>query len=281
MKQVTRQLSIRPIAVYDRGYGNASFVNQIAAIESDLLLRLASNRCVWGAPPTYSGRGAPFKHGRKFKFNDPQTWPEATEMLELEDPQLGKIQVTRWTGYHFRKSAPQPMEILRVEVLVPAGRKRKFAPLWLAWLGDVFPPLATLWLKYLRRFALEHWYRFAKQRLYWTLPELSSTRATENWSDLMPLLSWQLWLARADCVDTPLPWQSPQDEMPPGRVAQSFATIIAAIGTPAKAPKQCGKSPGRAFGQTQPPRTRYPTVKKRAKKQKVGKSTHLCEPVPA
>ena len=280
LKQVTRQLSIRPIAVYDRGYGNASFVNQTAEIESDLLLRLASNRCVWGLPPTYSGRGAPFKHGHKFKFNDPQTWPLATETLELEDPQLGKIQVTRWTGYHFRKSALQPMEILRVEVLVPAGRKRKFAPLWLAWLGDVFPPLATLWLKYLRRFALEHWYRFAKQRLYWTLPELTSTRATENWSDLMPLLSWQLWLARADCVDTPLPWQSPQDELAPGRVAQAFATIIAAIGTPAQAPKPRGKSPGRAFGQTQPPRTRYPTVKRRAKKQKVGKSTRLCEPVP-
>ena len=73
LKQVTRQLSIRPIAVYDRGYGNASFVHQTAEIESDLLLRLASNRCVWGVPPAYSGRGAPFKHGCKFKFNDPQT----------------------------------------------------------------------------------------------------------------------------------------------------------------------------------------------------------------
>ena len=71
-----------------------------------------------------------------------------------------------------------------------------------------------------------------------------------------------------------------QDEMAPGRVAQAFATIIAAIGTPAKAPKQRGKSPGRAFGHTQPPRPRYPTVKKRAKKQKVGKSTRICEPVP-
>ena len=91
-------------------------MNQTAEIESDLLLRLASNRCVWGVPAADSGRGTPFKHGRKFKFNDPQTWPEATETLELEDPQLGKIQVTRWTGYHFRKSAKQSMEILRVEV---------------------------------------------------------------------------------------------------------------------------------------------------------------------
>ena len=100
-RSVSRQLSIRPIAVYDRGYGNASFVHQTAEIESDLLLRLASNRCVWGVPPTSSGRGAPFKYGHKFKFNDPQTWPEATETLELEDPQLGKIQVTRRDGLSF------------------------------------------------------------------------------------------------------------------------------------------------------------------------------------
>jgi hypothetical protein len=281
LKQVTRQLSIRPIAVYDRGYGNASFVNQTTEIEADLLLRLASNRCVWGEPPPYGGRGAPFKHGHKFKFNDPQTWPHATETLEREDPQLGKIKVTQWRGYHFRKSPKREMEILLVEVLEPKGQKRKFKPLWLAWLGDIFPPLETLWLKYLRRFALEHWYRFAKQRLYWTLPQLGSTRATERWSDLMPLLSWQLWLARADCVDSPLPWQSPQDEMAPGRVAQAFASIIAAIGTPAVAPKLRGKSPGRALGQTQPPRTRYPTVKKRAKKQKARPSLQLSVPVVA
>jgi hypothetical protein len=97
----------------------------------------------------------------------------------------------------------------------------------------------------------------------------------------MPLLSWQLWLARADCVDAPLPWQSPQDDLAPGRVAQAFASIIAAIGTPAKPPKQRGKSTGRALGQTQPPRARYPTIKKRAKKQKAPQSTQLPEPVVA
>lgn len=73
LHQVARQLATRPLAVYDRGYGNARFVQQTTAIEADLLLRLASNRCVFGAPPAYGGRGAPRKHGLKFKFNDPTT----------------------------------------------------------------------------------------------------------------------------------------------------------------------------------------------------------------
>lgn len=70
----------------------------------------------------------------------------------------------------------------------------------LAWIPEAdgswaLPSLDELWHKYLRRFALEHWYRFAKQRLHWTQPQLSSTQAAERWSDLMPLLTWQLWLA--------------------------------------------------------------------------------------
>jgi len=45
------------------------------------------------------------------------------------------------------------MEIIRVEVIQPAGKKRKFKPLWLAWLGETMPPLKDFWHKYLRRFA--------------------------------------------------------------------------------------------------------------------------------
>jgi hypothetical protein len=148
------------------------------------------------------------------------------------------------------------MEILRVEVIEPKGRKRKFQPLWLAWLGETMPPVEQLWLQYLRRFAfaerllwrIEHWYRFAKQRLHWTQAQLGTTQAGERWSDLMPLLSWQLWLARQACIDAPLPWQSAQDKLSPGRVAQAFPVILAAMGTPAQAPKPRGKSPGRAQG---------------------------------
>ena len=267
LKQVVRHLCVRPLAVYDRGYGNASFVNQTAQVEADLLLRLASNRCVYGAPPAYSGRGAPPKHGHKMKLNAPETWGEPEQIVEVDDPKLGRVRVTRWSAYHFRHSAKRPMQIIRVEVLEKEG-KRRFKPLWLAWLGQTMPPLDTLWLSYLRRFAVEHWYRFAKQRLYWTHPQFSSLRATECWSQLMPLLSWQLWLARQDCSDHPLPWQSPQDSLSPGRVAQAFASILVAIGTPAVPPKRRGKSLGRAQGYRPSPRPRYPTVKKRAAKPK-------------
>ena len=51
---------------------------------------------------------------------------------------------------------------------------------------------------------VDHWYRFAKQRLHWTLPNLRTPEQSERWSDLMPLMSWQLWLARDLVVENVL-----------------------------------------------------------------------------
>ena len=88
---------------------------------------------------------------------DPTTWPEADETLTVSDPKVGQVKLMHWSGDHFLESPNRDMEIIRVEVIQPVGRKRKFNPLWLAWLGQTMPPLENFWHKYLRRFALEHW----------------------------------------------------------------------------------------------------------------------------
>ncbi|ABW32257.1 conserved hypothetical protein (plasmid) [Acaryochloris marina MBIC11017] len=123
-----------------------------------------------------------------------------------------------------------------------------------------------MWRQYLRRFALEHWYRFVRQRLHWTVPQPSTIEQMEAWSDLMPLLTWQLWLARSLVEDTPLPWQKKVDSLSPGRVADSITALLARIGSPAPDPKPRGKSPGWTTGRKRTPRPRYPTVRERASK---------------
>ncbi len=94
------------------------------------------------------------------------------------------------------------------------------------------------------------------------MPRFSSPEQLERWSDLMPLLSWQLWLAKENINDCPLPWQKPSHNLSPGRVANSFAAVLARIGTPATAPKPTGKSPGWTPGRPRQQRIRYPIVKK-------------------
>ena len=84
----------------------------------------------------------------------------------------------------------------------------------------------------------------------------------------MPLMTWQLWFARAEVQDSPLPWQKPSPNLSPGRTANAFATVLAVIGTPALAPKPRGKSPGWTPGHPRSRRIRYPTVRKRFRKPK-------------
>jgi len=84
----------------------------------------------------------------------------------------------------------------------------------------------------------------------------------------MPMITWELWLARDIVADKPLPWQKPMVKLTPGRVAQAMGGVLAAIDTPASAPKPKprGKSPGWVQGQARLRRTRYPVVKKTTNK---------------
>jgi len=88
LRQVCRHLSVRPISLWDCEYGCAPFVLKTVDIPADKLIRLRSNLCLCGAPPPYSGKGQPRKHGDKFKLNDPQTWGVADEDIEMNDPKL-------------------------------------------------------------------------------------------------------------------------------------------------------------------------------------------------
>jgi len=65
------------------------------------------------------------------------------------------------------------------------------------------PPLEDFWHKYLRRFVLEHWYRFAKQRLHWTQPQLSSTQAAERWSERSAAVNLAIVALREKLASTP------------------------------------------------------------------------------
>ncbi len=273
LRQVCLQLGGRPISLWDSEYGCASFVNQTADIEADKLMRLRPNRCLWGPPPPYSGKGRPKKHGAKFKLSDRATWGIPLESIEMDDPTWGKVEIQRWSQLHFLQAADHPMEVILVQRKGKKLSSKAAKPMWLAWVGEQIPSVEQVWHQYLRRFAVDHWNRLAKQRLHWTLPKLGTPEQGQRWSDLMPLMTWQLWLAREIVTDKPLPWQKSQEaaSLTPGRVAQAFGGVLAAIGTPACAPKPRGKSPGWQKGKKRTKRTRYPVVKKGFSRGKKGK----------
>ncbi len=189
LKQVLAHLPQRPLVLFDREYGCASFVLQTAHLQADKLIRLRSNRCLYFAPPPYSGRGRPRSHGEKFKLNDSKTWQVPDFCVELDDSKLGRLRLRQWQNLHFGASAAHPMTLILLERLDIGSNHRQAKPLWLVWIGENSPQLEEVWQQYLRRFAIDHWYRLAKQTLSWTLPQLSTPQQCDCWSALMPLLT--------------------------------------------------------------------------------------------
>ena len=162
LKQVCKHTKNPVLAVLDREYGNATWVLAQAEIKADSLMRLRRNACLWSAPPVYGGRGRPRKHGQKMQLNDPETWADADTLIEIDEhPQLGQVKVRQWKNLHFYRAAGHPINLILVERIKPMSSGQPFPPLWLAWVGARTLPLATVWFKYLRRFGVDHWYRFA------------------------------------------------------------------------------------------------------------------------
>jgi DDE superfamily endonuclease len=91
LKLVCENLPTRPISLWDAEYGCASFIKQTSDIAADKLMRLRSNRLLYGAPPPDQGTGRPRIHGDKFKLNDSATWWAPEQIIEVNDPMQGAV----------------------------------------------------------------------------------------------------------------------------------------------------------------------------------------------
>ena len=138
--------------------------------------------------------------------------------------------------------------------------------LWLWWHGSAPPELARVWRASVRRFSLEHTFRFVKQTLMWTIPRVRHPEQTDRWTWLVILAYTQLRLARPVVADHRPTWERPLPEgkMTPYRVQRVFSSLLVNLGTPASLPKPCGRSPGRPKGAKSAPAPRYPAFKKSA-----------------
>ena len=121
----------------------------------------------------------------------------------------------------------------------------------------------------MRRFDLAPTFRFFKQTLNWTLPRVRSAEQADRWTWLVVAASTQLRLARPFVADQRLPGERLPGERPlapprltPVRVRRAFSSLLPTLGSPAKSPKPCGRSPGRPKGKRSRRAPRYPAVTK-------------------
>jgi DDE superfamily endonuclease len=268
-----------PMFVFDAGYDSIALGAGLKDVNAQVLVRIKSDRVFYDDPDPRRGptKGRPPRHGRRFKLSEAKGAPRPDARLVLHDPRYGTVRVRAWHNRHPKlhgrgrwAGSSLPIvkgSVIRVDVEhlpKPVGRTKK--TLWLWWSGPGEPDLELCFRAYLRRFDIEHTYRFVKNTLGWTTPSLQTPEQADRWSWLVVGAYTQLRLARCLVEDLRLPWERQLDPalLTPARVRRGFRRLHSTIGTPANPPKFGRPGPGRPKGTATGPRTRYPVIKKTA-----------------
>ncbi|MGB8381613.1 MAG: hypothetical protein WCG47_10240, partial [Dermatophilaceae bacterium] len=235
--------------------------------------------------PRCGARGRPRRHGPLLFLADPATWPGPEHTSSTQTTRYGTAQASAWHRCHPRLEHRGPWRehpgqlpiiegtLIRLQVgHLPGDRAPK--PLWL-WTSD---PAAAgsdvdrAWQAFLRRFDLEHTFRFLKQTLGWTTPKLRDPAAADRWTWLVIAAHTQLCLARDLTVDLRRPWERPcpPGRLTPARVRRGFRYLRAKAACPAGAPKPGKTRTGTATRIEEPP-PRHPPRRREAPQSGHGK----------
>ena len=218
------------LVIFDAGYDLTRLAWLLRDLPVEVLGRLRSDRVLYfPAPAREPGtNGRPARHGAVLKLADQQSWPDPPVTTVTETTRYGTATATAWSQLHQRLTSRAGWEdhdgelpviegtLIRLRVSrLPGNRSPE--PLWLwtttARLDD--ETVNRSWQAFLRRFDIEHTFRFLKQVLGWTRPKLRDPAAADRWTWIIIACYTQLWLARGLAEDLRLPWQRP---CPPGRL---------------------------------------------------------------
>jgi len=268
------------LVALDAGYNASRLAWLLGDLPVMLVVRVRSDRVFYRpVPPKAPGTpGRQGRHGTPVSCADPATWAGAQVSATAGSARYGPLAVTAWHRVHqqlTRQSSgwedhPGPLPVIEGTLIrlaaAPAAGYQDLEPMWL-WSPDPQAgpgQVAVLWQAYLRRFDLEHTFRFIKSRLGWNKPLLRDPAAADRWTWIIIACYAQLYLARPLAAAIRLPWQRPlpAGALTPGRVRAGFRHARETAGTPARTAKPGKPGPGRPKGSKN---------KKKAPRQPVGK----------
>ncbi|WP_411752316.1 transposase [Serratia sp. (in: enterobacteria)] len=273
VKRLDAMSARRKVVVADSLYANVVFLSIFLFVTTVVgLVRLRNNQVLYEEPPPrrQGQRGAPRKHGAKFKLATPPRPPDQSDTITL----LGQsVRIRAWQQLHLRKLALLVGMVLCVEFLRKDSTPRFRYPLWLLWTGPTDVPLADIARIYLWRFAIEHAFRFLKQHLGLKANQSTNLVSIERWMWFCAIAYLQLLLMRQQVDDLRPAWHpKPNATQPrlltPGQVQRAAHRFLARLGTPAQSPRPAGKGTGRRQGFCPKARTRHPVVRKLKKRPK-------------
>jgi hypothetical protein len=256
------------IIVLDAGYDPTRLAWLLRDLPADVTGRLRSDRVMHCPAPPLPARPASTggqgpRHGRKLAFGDPSAWPEPAAVTRTRTSRYGTAEAMARGRMHRRlahRDAWQDHEgelpvvegaLIRLRVdHLPGQRDADPVWLWSSRAGTSEDEVNRAWQAFLRRFDIEHMFRFCKQQPGWTRPKLRDPAAADRWTWLVIAAYAQLFLARDLAAGIRLPWQQPcpAGRLTPSRVRRGYRRVRQALPVPASAPKPSKPGPGRPAG---------------------------------
>jgi hypothetical protein len=280
------------VEVADSKYSRLDFIGETVSLPHLVTVTRVRNNQVfyWPAQPIVipafqpPKKGAKKRYGNPFQLCAPQTWGEPYASLRLpytnRKGRAYTAEIRHWqdlleTGTRTLPMHKHPFDLLCVRLLDEHEQPIFKHPLWLKVHGQRRHELSAqeLYLAYLQRADLEHFWRFGKQRLLLASFQTPDVEHEESWLQLVQLAYTQLFLIHPLLSTLPRPWErhlpaANYTVASPTQALRQAATILRQIGTPALPPKPRGNSSGRPLGFKPAPRSRPPIVKKHKKAPK-------------
>nr|WP_202497620.1 NF041680 family putative transposase [Streptomyces sp. SID5469] len=226
------------LVVFDAGYDAPRMAYLLDSLPVEVLGRMRADRVMRRPAPSpkeyavsYPQGGRPPKHGKEFRFARPDTWgdPDA-ETVQVTD-RYGAAKAMAWDRIQPRLTTRSAWidhdselpiiegTLIRLQVdHLPGGGDPLPVWLWSSKTGMTSTDVDLRWQAFLRRFDLEHTFRFVKQTLGWTRPRLRTPEAADRWTWLVIAAHTQLRLT-------------------PARVRRGFRNLRPHLHSPARAPK--------------------------------------------
>jgi len=257
----------RVIVLADRGYCTPTFLRACHDLGYSCLVRLKSDRRLYGPGIRLHKKGPAPKDGALFQGKRKET-QAAPEALWVEQDAKGRtVRISSFSNLHFKEDRELLLKVVRVERESAKDTKRDPRVSWFVMLDD-FIALQEVASHYCRRFSQEHCYRFLKQDLLWTQVHVRTPEQFERWSWLVVTAFNQLCLARELGQALHRPWERQERSITPGQVRRVMPSLLVQLGTPARLCRPRGISPGRAKGFRPKPAARFPVIRKHPKKPK-------------
>jgi len=188
------------MVIFDAGYDLTRLAWLLRDLPVEVTGRLRSDRVMYfPAPPRPVGtNGRPSRHGAALKLADPGTWPAPAVTTVTETTRYGAARASAWGRLHQRLASRAGWEdhdgelpviegtLIRLAVdHLPGDRSPEPLWLWSSAAGASADAVNRTWQAFLRRFDIEHTFRFFKQVLGWTRPKLRDPAAADRWTWLI------------------------------------------------------------------------------------------------